>query len=151
MDSVKQSKREFVFRMMSLSKAYRRYANEELERSGLSHSTAMVVMLLSETRAECSQKFLADHLDVAPASMVPLLKQIEAAGLITRRQDAEDKRVNNIELTPAGVTLAKEARRVLDGVRQRLFVGIDPADVEASLRVLEGLQSALAAQKPRVK
>lgn len=149
MDGAKQSKREFVFRLMSLSKAYRRYAGEELERSGLSHSAALVVMLLSETRSECSQKFLADHLDVAPASMVPLLKQIETAGLITRRQDAEDKRVNNIELTPAGVTLAKEARRVLDNVRLRLFAGLDLADIEAGLRVMQGLQSALAAQKPR--
>jgi MarR family transcriptional regulator for hemolysin len=147
----KPQQREFVLRLMSLTKAYRRYANDELERSGLSHSTALVVTLLNDTREDCSQKFLADHLDVAPASLVPLLKQIEADGLITRRQDADDRRVNHIELTARGERLAKEARRVLDAVRARLFANVDHGDLDAALRVAESLQRAIAAQKTRLK
>lgn len=146
----KAQQREFVLRLMSLAKAYRRYADDELERSGLSHSTALVVTLLNDVAEDCSQKFLADHLDVTPASMVPLLKQIEAAGLITRRQDAGDKRVNHIELTPKGEGLAREARRVLDHVRTQLFHGIAQEDVAAAIRVVEHLQQSLAAQKPRL-
>ena len=142
--------REFVLRLMSLAKAYRRYANDELERSGLSHSAGMVVTLLNDMKGDCSQKFLADHLDVTPASMVPLLKQIEAAGLITRRQDISDKRVNHIELTAKGEGLAKEARRVLDHVRTHLFRDVDLADVAAAVRVAETLQRTLAIQKPKI-
>lgn len=137
--------------MISLCKAYRRYAGEELERSGLSHTAALLVMLLNDTRGDCSQKFLADHLDIAPASLVPLLKQIEAFGLIVRRQAPDDKRVNNIELTAKGEILAKEARRVLDNLRQRLFANLASEDVAAALRVMEGLQSALAVQKSNLK
>ena len=146
----KTLQRAFVLRLMTLAKAYRRYADGELERSGLSHSTALVVTLLNDVAEDCSQKFLADHLDVTPASMVHLLKQIEAAGLINRHQDADDKRVNHIELTAKGEGHAREARRVLDQVRTQLFHGIAPDDLAAALRVVEHLQRALGAQKPRL-
>jgi MarR family transcriptional regulator for hemolysin len=109
----------------------------------------MVVTLLNDTREDCSQKFLADHLDVAPASLVPLLKQIEADGLITRRQDDDDRRVNHIELTARGERLAKEARRVLDAVRARLFADVDQGDLDAAVRVAGNLQRAIT--KTRLK
>lgn len=143
----RKPQREFIIRIMSLAKAYRTHVNGELEKSQLSHSTAMVVTLLSHTAETCSQKYLADQLDMTPASLVPLLNQIEAAGLITRHTDADDKRVNKIELTAKGNQLAKDAGNVLDAVRNTLFSKIDKADVEAALRVAATLQSELAAQK----
>jgi len=145
----KQLQREFVLRLVSLTKAYRRHATEELERSGLSHTAALLVTLLNEKKGDHSQKFLADHLDIAPASLVPLLRQIEASGLITRHHDPDDKRINNIELTAKGEHLSKEARRVLDSTRAKLFAGIDAEDLEVALRVVDTLSTALATQKAR--
>lgn len=143
----RKSQREFIVRIMSVTKAYRHFANTELENSHLSHSTALVVTLLSHKNGNCSQKYLADQLDMTPASLVPLLNQIEGSGLITRRIDPDDKRINNIELTEKGALLAKDAQHVLDTVRNKMFAGIASADVEAAVRVVTALQAALSAQK----
>ncbi|MGB8601386.1 MAG: MarR family transcriptional regulator [Rhizomicrobium sp.] len=147
----RKSQREFIVRIMSVAKAYRHFANTELENSHLSHSTALVVTLLSHKNGNCSQKYLADQLDMTPASLVPLLNQIEKSGLIIRRIDPDDKRINNIELTAKGDLLAKDAQHVLDAVRNKMFDGIASSDVDAAVRVVTALQAALSSQKTHQK
>lgn len=149
--SDKKAQREFIVRIMSLAKNYRHFANTELENSQLSHSTALVVTLLSHTNGNCSQKYLADQLDMTAASLVPLLNQVEKSGLITRRIDPSDKRINNIELTAKGELLAKDAQHVLDTVRNRMFAKIAPSDVDAAVRVATALQAALSSHKTHQK
>jgi MarR family transcriptional regulator, transcriptional regulator for hemolysin len=142
--------RELIVRIISLAKSYRHCANEELEKSRLSHSAALIVTFLSHTNGDCSQKYLADQLDITGASLVPLLNQIEASGLIARHSNPEDKRVNRIALTAKGELLAEEAKRVLDGVRHKLFAGIDMGDIAAAVRTVEALQTAVSQHKKRV-
>lgn len=145
--SEKTKQREFIIRTISLAKAYRHHANEELENSHLSHSAALIVNLLVHRVGDCSQKYLADQLDIAPASLVPLLKQMETSGLIKRHNDPEDRRINNITLSPKGLALADEALRVLDRLRSKLFAGCDPADVAAAIRVVDIVQANIARHK----
>lgn len=145
--SEKNKQREFIVRTISLAKAYRHLANEELENSHLSHSTALIVNLLAHRVADCSQKYLADQLDVAPASLVPLLKQMEASGLIKRHNDPDDRRINNITISSKGLALADEALRVLDRLRSKLFAGCNPEDIAAANRVVESVQANISRYK----
>lgn len=147
--SDKKLQREYIIRTISLAKAYRHHANEELENSHLSHSAALIVNLLAHKVGDCSQKYLADQLDIAPASLVPILNQMATAGLITRHNDPEDKRINNIILTSKGEVLADEALRVLDRLRSKLFAGSDPADVAAALRVINVVQANIVGHRSR--
>lgn len=145
--TIRNAQRDFIVRIITLSKNYRQYASEALENSHLSHSTALIVTLLEHTKGDCSQKYLADQLDISPASLVPLLKQIEANGLITRQTDPADKRVNHTALTAKGEKLAQQVQLVLGDVRQKMFAGIPAEDVEAALRVVTALQNTLTAHK----
>lgn len=145
----KNAQRDFIVRTISLSKNYRQYATEALEKSHLSHSTALIVTLLEHTKGDCSQKYLADQLDISPASLVPLLKQIEANGLITRQTDPADKRVNHIALTAKGEMLSQQAQQVLSAVRHQMFANISSEDIEAALRVVTALQTALSEHKSK--
>ena len=64
----------------------------------------------------CTQKEAADELDVSPASAAASLKRLEKAGLVARRQDAQDVRRNQLELTAAGEAKVMAVREKMDAL-----------------------------------
>lgn len=70
---------------------------------------AMIVLWEQDglTVGEISQKLLTD-----PGSLTPLLKRLEAEGLLSRTRSKADERVVIIELTDKGRALRDEARNI---------------------------------------
>ncbi|MDY7024835.1 MAG: MarR family transcriptional regulator [Pseudomonadota bacterium] len=52
-------------------------------------------------------------------TLTPLLKRMEAKGLITRKKSAQDERVKQIELTAKGQELKKQAKGVPEQLAQK--------------------------------
>src|SRR3954451_3549848 len=73
-----------------------------LEPLGLTHPQYLVMLALWE-RSPLRLRDLADALYLEPATLSPLLKRLEAAGLIERRRDPDDDRALAVSLPPAGV------------------------------------------------
>jgi len=71
---------------------------------------------------------LADRLSLEPATLSPLLKRLEAAGLVTRRRDPADERAVAVTLTPAGRRLRQDAERIPPAVLARL--GMELTELE---------------------
>jgi MarR family transcriptional regulator, transcriptional regulator for hemolysin len=67
---------------------------------------------------------------------VPLLDQLERAGLVERRPCAEDKRAKTLHLTHSGRDLAARAEMAAESVRSELLGNIASADLDAAARVL---------------
>ena len=79
-------------------------------------------------RCPRSVKDLSAALALDPGTLSPLLKRLEAAGLITRRRDPSDERVLAVTLTEAGQQLRSEAEKVPPAIVARL--GIDIGELE---------------------
>ena len=62
-------------------------------------------------------------------TLSPLLKRLEAAGLITRARSTNDERRLDIELTAKGRELRREAEKIPPAVVERL--GMSIAELEA--------------------
>ncbi|SDH30426.1 MarR family winged helix-turn-helix transcriptional regulator [Microbacterium pygmaeum] len=101
-----------------------------LEPLGLTHPQYLVMLALWE-RAPRSLGELADQLAMEPATLSPLVKRLESAGRVSRRRSAEDERVLDIDLTPAGRDLRERAEEVPGQIMER--VGMDASEV-AGLR-----------------
>lgn len=104
-----------------------------LEPLGLTHPQYLVMLALWE-RAPQSLSKLAEQLAMEPATLSPLVKRLESAGRVTRRRSAEDERVLDIDLTPAGRDLRERALEVPGQIMER--VGMDDSEVS-------GLRNAL--------
>ncbi|PMY39034.1 MULTISPECIES: MarR family winged helix-turn-helix transcriptional regulator [Pseudomonas] len=82
-----------------------------LQELGLTYPQYLAMMVLWEqdglTVGEISSRLLTD-----PGSLTPLLKRLEAEGLLSRTRSREDERVVIIELTEQGRTLYDRARGV---------------------------------------
>lgn len=99
-----------------------------LDPMGLTHPQYLVMLALWG-EAPLPVKALSGLLQLDAPTLSPLLKRLEAAGLVTRTRDTEDERVVQIDLTPAGVKLRERALEIPPAVIGRL--GVDVEDLQA--------------------
>ena len=78
---------------------------------GLTYPQYLAMLVLWE-RGEQTVKGLSDRLALDSSTLTPLLKRLEAAGLLSRQRDAGDERVVRISLTPAGRALRRPAAQI---------------------------------------
>ncbi len=109
-----------------------------LEPLGLTHPQYLVMLALWQ-QAPRSAKELSQVLQLDPGTLSPLLKRLEAAGLISRRRDPGDERVLSVGLTGRGLALRQQALSVPTAVVARLGMDLDELrTLQASLhRVIE--------------
>lgn len=112
-----------------------------LEPLGLTHPQYLVMLALWE-RAPRTLNDLAADLALDPATASPLVKRLEAEGLVARQRSAEDERRLEITLTPAGSALRERAVEVPHRVMAAVGMGV--AEI-AALR--DGL-GAFAGRRP---
>ena len=118
-----------------------------LEPLGLTHPQYLVMLALWDRRkdnpAPMSVKQIATTLQLDSATLSPMLKRLEALGLITRTRSVADERSTAVELTPAGVELRERALTIPPAVIARL--GVDLAELEQLHRVLTRVNAAALA------
>jgi DNA-binding MarR family transcriptional regulator len=112
-----------------------------LEPLGLTHPQYLVMLALWE-RSPRTVTDIGYALSLEPATLSPLLKRLESAGLLTRRRSATDERALDVTLTPAGETLRERALLVPGQIVRRL--GMPLADLEAIRDDLTRLIAAAA-------
>lgn len=83
---------------------------------GLTHPQYLVLLVLwawaRNNEARPTVKALGARLALDSGTLTPLLKRLEARGLVRRTRSQRDERELFVQLTPAGLTLRKRARRV---------------------------------------
>ncbi|MBO2517746.1 MAG: hypothetical protein CW338_10860 [Clostridiales bacterium] len=72
----------------------------------------------------CTQKNVADELDITPASAASSLKRLEKAGIIRRETDRNDCRCNRLYVTELGIQKSRDAREAFNALDIRMFEGI---------------------------
>jgi DNA-binding MarR family transcriptional regulator len=99
-----------------------------LEPLGLTHPQYLVMLALWQQDAR-SVKDLGAALQLEPATLSPLLKRLEASGLIDRRRSAADERRLDVSLTRAGRDLRSRAESIPQAMTERL--GMPAAELQA--------------------
>ena len=112
-----------------------------LEPLGLTHPQYLVMLALwSEDGRSVGN--LASALALEPATLSPLLKRLETAGLVARRRSTADERVLVIELTDAGRALRAQAEAIPQKIAASL--GMDVAQLDALRAALHAVTDAAA-------
>ena len=118
-----------------------------LEPLGLTHPQYLVMLALWDNEKSSSPplsvKQIAALLQMNSATLSPMLKRLQALGLITRLRSATDERTMQVELTTNGRTLRRQALKIPPAVVERLGVGLD--DLEQLHDVLTGINAAALA------
>jgi DNA-binding MarR family transcriptional regulator len=95
-----------------------------LEPLGLTHPQYLVMLALWQ-HGSLSVKELSRLLQLDPGTLSPLLKRLEAAGLLRRERDPKDQRNLALALTDSGKALRAEAETIPAGIVERLGMPIE--------------------------
>jgi DNA-binding MarR family transcriptional regulator len=123
-----------------------------LEPLGLTHPQYLVMLALWQY-GPLSVKELSGLLQLDPGTLSPLLKRLEAAGLLRRERDPKDQRNLALALTDKGTALRAEAEKIPAGIVARLGMPVEElTELNGVLtRVIAAAQHALgtpAAEDP---
>src|SRR3984893_4184098 len=83
-----------------------------LKKLGVTYPQYLVLVVLWERGAQGVGE-LASALQMDLGTLSPMLKRLEAKGLVTRRRQAEDERRVLVDLTPKGMSLRKRTEQML--------------------------------------
>lgn len=110
-----------------------------LEPLGLTHPQYLVMLALWQS-TPLSVKELGARLQLDSGTLSPLLKRLEAVGLVGRERDPSDERSVSVSLTAGGRALREDALRIPGQVVQTL--GMDLAELHRMRRTLTAVIEA---------
>ncbi len=113
-----------------------------LEPLGLTHPQYLVMLALWE-RSPRAVKDIAGALQLESATLSPLLKRLESAGMVERTRSRTDERQLDVALTAAGLALRERALSIPPAVVERL--GVSLAELEELHSVLVRVNGAALA------
>jgi MarR family transcriptional regulator for hemolysin len=102
---------------------------------------AWLVLVSIKAHRHGAQRHLAESIGVEGPTLTHHLNKMEAAGLVTRTRNPENRRVHNVDLTAAGEAAFA---RLLDAVREfdrQLQKGFSKNEIEAVSGLLLRLQA----------
>ncbi|WP_243041574.1 MarR family winged helix-turn-helix transcriptional regulator [Dyella sedimenti] len=119
---------QFCFALYAASRSVTGLYRPLLEPLGLTYPQYLAMLVLWEqdglTVRELGQRLLLDS-----GTLTPLLKRLQAAGLVDRRRRTEDEREVEIRLTDAGLALREQAEGIPPCMAQRLR--LSPGQMQA--------------------
>jgi DNA-binding MarR family transcriptional regulator len=131
---------QICFAIYSTAHAFNRVYKPLLDRLGLTYPQYLVMLVLWE-RDGVPVKDIGERLFLDSGTLTPLLKRLEAAGLIKRTRSTEDERQVLIALTSQGQALREKARTVPQAIL---------ATSACSITELSALKNELVALRDRL-
>jgi MarR family transcriptional regulator for hemolysin len=121
------------------------HVNEVLRPHDLTHSQWQVLALVGKCAPEAvTQKKIQCCLRVEAATLTGVVDGLVRRGWLTRRENAEDRRVNELCLTEAGKAVYSELSPwVTKRVAERVQQGLTPAQVAEAKAVLQQIAANL--------
>ena len=124
---------------------WRRAADLRLQPFDLTEATWLPLVHIARAPEAPRQKDLAASMSLDGSSVVRLLDNLEAAGLIRRKEGENDRRAKIILLTARGRAIADKVETVARRIRGDALAGLSDKDIATTVRVLEHVCRALDA------
>lgn len=139
--------RQICFSLHAASRAFNSVYRVILKDLGLTYPQYLVMLVLWE-QGDLPVKKLGEHLRLDSGTLSPLLKRLEAAGLVHRERSARDERSVEVRLTEAGVALRERALEVPRRIVAATGFDVDEIrDLKARLDQLTGTLDAAALEE----
>lgn len=126
-----------------VGRAYRTAGDRFATQYGFSQATAWPAALIYQMGDGVRPGEVAGALGLDPSSVVRVIDQLTAAGIMTRKEDATDRRAKLLSLTENGREKIETLMAAMKPFRANLFKNIDPTELKTTLKVLCELGKAI--------
>ncbi|EXF91618.1 MarR family transcriptional regulator [Pseudomonas fluorescens HK44] len=128
--------------MVVAARHWRKICQTTLVNYGISEACAVPLLMIGRLGEGVRQVTVAQAAGMESPSLVRLLDQLCQAGYVCRGEDPLDRRAKCLNLTDTGRELVQAVEAELVRLRRVVLEGIDPADLEAALRVIRAFEAA---------
>ena len=136
--------RDMFILLHDVARLTRVEADRRARRMGMTRAQWGIIRRLASQPGR-SQKELADLLEVEPITVVRMVDRLEAAGMVERRADEQDRRIWRLHLLPAAMKVLKDINHELEALADFIVSGVTPKQhevmVNALLRMKANVQS----------
>ena len=119
-----------------LVRRQRRASKADLD---VTHGQLRVLRTLDNAGRALRLSELANQLGIVPRSATSVVDDLEAAGLVARKPDPDDRRATLVNLTPAGTKVLATIRRLRRDAMVSLVERLEPSEQAELLRLLTRL------------
>jgi MarR family transcriptional regulator for hemolysin len=134
--------RDLTRDLLLVGRLWRKMAREAASRHGVSEAGSAPLIWIERLGDNVRQNTLAEAIGIEGASLVRLIDELQASGLVTREPDPSDRRANVVSLTTKGRKVVAEVNEDIQNLRQIVFAGQSAADIEATGRVFAAIKDA---------
>lgn len=132
------------FLMVTLTRQWRRFVEEQLAASGLTDATWTPLIHLRAWGDGVTQKELAERVGLDGSSLVRLLDILEGKHLVERRADPADRRSKRIFLTAQGNAAVDNIRTTMLKAELTMLQDLNDDEVDAMLSGVNKIRARLA-------
>ncbi len=134
--------RDLTRDLLLVGRLWRKMARQAAAKHGVSEAASAPLVWIERLGENVRQNTLADAIGIEGASLVRLIDELQASGLVTREPDPSDRRANVVSLTPRGREVVTEVNDDIQGLREQVFAGLSAADLEGTGRVFAAIKAA---------
>jgi DNA-binding MarR family transcriptional regulator len=116
-----------------------RGSRAQLSPLGLTNAQARVLRIVASCSHPLRMADIAARLEVVPRSVTTMVDGVEAAGLIVRSPDPDDRRSVLVSLTARGHALLERLEGARRATAEEIFGGLSPAERAELARLLGAL------------
>lgn len=119
------------------AKSQERLAELEMKKQlGLTPSQWKIILALNITDG-LTQKELAEKIYVDGSTLVPILDKMEQNGLIERKADSKDRRINRIFLTSKSESTVDSIILIVLQLRKMIYRGLSEDEINSARKILD--------------
>lgn len=135
---------DFAQAISIVARRWRSRLDERLKPMNMSIARWGALYWLGQGGDGVSQAALAELAGVEPPTLVRVIDQLEAQGLVERRTNPADRRVNLLNLTPAAKPVVAEIEAEAERLRMELLEGLSLEEYQIAAGVMQKLRERLA-------
>jgi len=144
--------RDFLIVLHDVARLLRTKFDQRARARGMTRAQWVILARLSR-QPGMSQNELAGICEVEPITVGRLVDRLEARGLVERRSDPADRRINRLHLLPAAQPILEEIASYKEALHEETLEGLDETARAALLDALLHIKNKLTADSelPRSK
>lgn len=114
---------------------------------GLTRAQWQTLFILARNQG-CNQATLADLLDVEPITLARQIDRLEAAGLVQRRADPDDRRCHLLFLGDGASPVLEQMVKLGEATREAALAGLNEAERLQLAHFLKRIRDNLSTREP---
>ncbi len=138
-----RERHDFAQAISIVARRWRTRLDERLKPLDMSIARWGALYWLGQTGDGISQAALAEMAGVEPPTLVRVIDQLEAQGLVERKVSPSDRRVNLLRLTEAALPLVAEIEAEAEAMRQEILSDLTFDEYRTAMDVMQKMRVLL--------